>query len=125
MSEKNKAILEEANAHVAEGNNEGFLAFCDDDTVWTFVGDRTLKGKEAVRQYMAKTYKEPPKFKIDNLIAEGHFVTALGEITLKDEDGKETDYSYCDVWRFRDGKMVELKAFVIKIEIEDEANGAT
>ena len=124
MSEKNKAILEKANAHVAVGDYEGFLAFCDDDTRWTFVGEQTLKGKEAVRQYMATTYIEPPKFKIDTLIAEGDFVTALGEITLKDEDGKETDYSYCDVWRFRDGQMVELKAFVIKIEIEDEANGA-
>ncbi len=69
----------------------------------------------------ATTYKEPPKFTVTNLIAEGDFVTALGEITLKGEDAKETDYSYCDVWRFRDGKMVELKAFVIKIQIEDEA----
>ncbi len=125
MSEKNKAILEEANAHVARGDYEGFLSFCTDDTEWTFVGDRTLKGKEAVRQYMATTYKEPPKFTVTNLIAEGDFVTAVGEITLKDEDGKETDYSYCDVWRFHGGKIVELKAFVIKIEIEDEANGAT
>jgi uncharacterized protein len=33
-------------------------------------------------------------------------------------------YSYCDVWRFRDGKMVELKAFVIKTEIKDETSSA-
>ena len=121
MSEKNKAILEKANAANAKGDYEGFLSFCTEDTQWTFVGERTLKGKEAVRRYMATTYKEPPKFTVTNLIAEGDFVTALGEITLKDEDGKETDYSYCDVWRFHGGKIVELKAFVIKIEIEDEA----
>ena len=124
MSKKNKAILEEANAAVARGDSEGFLAFCADDTEWTFVGDRTLKGKEAVRQYMAKTYVEPPKFSITNLIAEGDFVTALGGITLKDEDGKETHYSVCDVWRFRDGKMVELKAFVIKTEDKKETSAA-
>ena len=114
MSEKNKAILEEANAHVARGNYEGFLAFCADDTQWTFVGDRTLKGKEAVRQYMAATYLEPPKFTVANLIAEGDFLTILGDITLKDEDGRAVHHSYCDVWRFRAGKIVELKAFVIK-----------
>lgn len=28
MSDKNKAILEAANAAIAEGNNEGFLSFC-------------------------------------------------------------------------------------------------
>jgi len=114
MSEKNKAILETANATVAEGNYEGFLSFCADNTEWTFVGDRTLQGKEAVRRYMAATYIEPPKFTVHNLIAEGDFVAAIGNITLKDEDGKAIDYSYCDIWRFRSGKIIELKAFVIK-----------
>jgi uncharacterized protein len=124
MLENNKAILEEANTAIAKGNYEGFLSFCTHDTEWTFVGDQTLKGKEAVRQYMAKTYVEPPKFNISDLIAEGNFVTALGEITLKDEDGKETHYSVCDVWRFRDGKMAELRAFVIKTKVEDEPSNA-
>ncbi|MBW4459170.1 MAG: nuclear transport factor 2 family protein [Nodosilinea sp. WJT8-NPBG4] len=120
MSDKNKAILEKANAAIAKGNNEGFLSCCADDTKWTFVGDKTLKGKEAVRQWMATTYVEPPKFIVANLIAEGDFVTALGDITLKEEDGKAAHYSYCDVWRFRGDKIVELRAFVIKAEVEDE-----
>lgn len=119
MSQNNKAILEKANAAVTKGDNEGFLSFCTDDTEWTFVGDKTLRGKEAVRQYMAKVYIEPPKFMVANLIAEGDFVTALGNITMKDEDGQEVQYSYCDVWRFRDGKMAELKAFVIKSETQE------
>jgi len=110
----NKAILKKANAAITEGDNEGFLTFCTEDTEWTFVGDQTLRGKEAVRQYMAKVYEEPPKFMVENLIAEGEFVTALGKIRMKDENGETVDYSYCDVWRFRDGKMAELKAFVIE-----------
>jgi ketosteroid isomerase-like protein len=118
MSEKHKAILLEGNAAIAEGNNEGFLRFCAEDTEWTFVGDQTLKGKEAVRQYMAKAYIEPPKFTVENLIAEGDFLTAVGEITLKDKDGRETDYSYCDVWRFLGDKIIELKGFVIKTEVK-------
>ena len=113
MEINNKAILEKANASVTKGDNEGFLAFCTEDTEWTFVGDRTLQGKEAVRQYMATAYVEPPKFMVENLIAEADFVTAIGQISMKDEDGKMVNYSYCDIWRFRDGKMAELKAFVI------------
>lgn len=114
MIENNKATLEKANAAIAEGNTEGFLSFCSDDTEWTYVGEKTLKGKEAVRQYLAATNVEPPTFTVATLIAEGDFLTALGDITMKDEEGKAVHYSYCDVWRFRDGKMVELKAFVIK-----------
>ncbi len=114
VSENNKAILQKANASISAGDHEGFLSFCTDDTVWTFVGDKTLRGKEAVRQWMAEAYIEPPRFKVANLIAENDFVTALGSITMKDEDGRDAHYSYCDVWRFQDGKMAELKAFVIK-----------
>jgi ketosteroid isomerase-like protein len=114
MSESNKATLKQANAAIAGGDIEGFLSFCADDLQWTMVGDQTLEGKEAVRHWMAKTYLEPPKFTVANLIGEGDFVVALGDITLKDEDGTSTRSSYCDVWRFRDGRMAELKAFVVE-----------
>ncbi|WP_404788337.1 SDR family NAD(P)-dependent oxidoreductase [Altericista sp. CCNU0014] len=120
MSDRNKTILLEANAAIAEGKNERFLSFCADDMEWTFVGEKTLKGKEAVRQWMATAYVEPPKFMVTNLIAEGDFITALGDITMKDEDGKAAHYSYCDVWRFRSGKIAELKAFVIKTDFKRE-----
>ena len=114
MSQHHKAILEKANAAITEGDHEGFLAHCTEDTEWVFVGDITLQGKEAVRQWMATAYAEPPKFMVENLLAEGDFVTALGTINLKDENGETARYAYCDVWRFRDGKMAGLKAFVIK-----------
>lgn len=114
MSDTHKAVLTKANEAISAGNYEAALAFCTEDTEWNFVGDRTLKGKEAVCQYMAEAYREPPVFRVDRMIAEGDFLTAIGEITLKDEDGKATDYAYCDVWRFRDGRMAELHAFVIE-----------
>lgn len=96
------------------GDNERFLAYCTDDTVWHFLGDQTLNGKQAVRDYMAKAYIEPPQFDVQHLIAEGDFVTAIGKISMKDGSGQVVNYDYCDVWRFRGGKMAELKAFVIE-----------
>lgn len=110
----NKEILEKANLAVTNGDNEGFLSFCTEDVKWNFVGDQTLEGKEAVRKYMEKTYIEPPKFDIENLIAEGNYVTAIGKISMKNENGETENFEYCDVWRFQEGKMAELKAFVIK-----------
>ena len=113
MVETNKVTLTKANAAVAQGDNEGFLKFCTEDTEWTFVGDKVLQGKEAVREWMAIAYIRPPKFNVKNLIAENDFVTAIGNITMTDKEGKTAHYSYCDVWRFRDGKMAELTALVI------------
>ena len=115
MNWDNKAILLKANAYVTEGDNEGFLSFCTNDTEWEFVGEQTLRGKEAVRQYMAAAYLEPPKFNLENIIADGDFVTAIGKISMKDKSEKVVDYSYCDIWQFRNGKMDKLRAFVIAI----------
>ena len=114
MSKTHKEILETANAAITQGDFEGFLTLCTEDTVWTFEGDRTLRGKKAVREWMVATYEEPPKFRVHRMLAEGDFVAALGAITLKNEAGNEVEHAYCDVWRFRDGKMAELQAFVVE-----------
>ncbi|MCD9006933.1 nuclear transport factor 2 family protein [Luteimonas sp. XNQY3] len=113
MSNQHKSSLRQANAAITRGDIEGFLAYCTDDIQWTTVGESTLDGKEAVRQWMADAYAEPPVFTVDHLIAEEDFVIALGSITGKAADGTETRHAYSDVWRFHDGKMAELRAFVI------------
>lgn len=110
-----KEVLQLANTALLDGDFEGFLRFCTDDTVWNFVGDRTLEGKAAVRDYMHATYGGPPEFEIHQMIEEGDVLTAVGEITLQDETGAAIRYAACDIWRFRDGKMAELRAFVIPI----------
>lgn len=113
MSEIHKKILEQANAAITRGDFEGFLAHCTDDTKWTFVGDRTLEGKDAVREWMKSTYRQPPKFQLHQMVSEDGFLAAIGEITLKDEAGKPTQNSYCDVWRFRGDKLAGLRAYVV------------
>ena len=113
MGYTNKQILQQANAAITKGDYEGFLEYCTESTTWHFIGDQVLKGKQAVRDYMAKVYTEPPEFEVEHLIAENDFVTALGTIKLNDEAGNKHQYDYCDVWRFVNGKMAELKAFVI------------
>ena len=119
MAETNKAVLERANAAVRAGDHEGFLAHCTDDVEWTFVGERTLKGKDAVRRYMHATYLEPPRVTVAQLIAEGDFVTAIGEIAVVDAAGRVARSAYCDVWRLREGKLAELRAFVVELGAED------
>ena len=110
----NKHVLIKANQAITNGDNEGFLAFCTEDTVWNFLGDVTLKGKEAVRQWMKENYIEPPTFSVSNLIEEGDYVVALGTISSKDKNGNSINSLYSDVWRFENGKMAELQAFVIE-----------
>lgn len=115
MSDANKRVLQQANAAVAAGDNEGFLSYCVDDVVWSTVGGETLHGKEAVRRLMAREYVQPPVFTMRELVAEGDYVIALGEIDSRDDAGNTVHNTYCDVWRLRDGKLAELRAFVIPV----------
>ncbi len=113
MSEKNKAIVERANETFRHADVEGLLALCTDDFTWTMVGAETATGKAAIREWMAKGPSEPPNFTIDTIIAEGDFVTCIGEMTM-DEKGEVVPYTFCDVWRLQGDKIAELRAYVIK-----------
>ena len=125
MSAKNKEIVEKVNASFAEGGVEGFLSHCADDVVWTMVGNKTTRGKKDIREWMASMDMEPPKFTVANIIAEGDFAACNGDMTMKDKDGKTVPYAYCDLYRFRDGKIAELTSFVVKTEAKAEsATGA-
>lgn len=115
MSDTHKATLQNANALIIKGDIEGFLAFCTEDIILTTVGEGTLNGKVAVREWMASAYADPPVFSVETLVAESDYVTALGTIDSKSADGRRVQNRYCDVWRFRDGQMAELNAFVIEV----------
>ena len=124
MSQKNKGIIEKVNAAFAKGSTEGFLSFCAEDVEWTMVGDTTVRGKDAIRQWMASMGDmEPPKFTVDNVIAEGNFATANGGMTMRDKDGKAVPFAYCDIYRFRNDKIIALSSFVTKTEAKYEASG--
>ena len=116
MSQKNKGIIEKVNAAFAEGSIEGFLSLCADEVEWTMVGEKTVKGKNAIRKWISSVNSELPKFTVDNVIAEGDVVMANGDMTMKDKDGKPVPYAYCDIYRFRNDKIVQLSSFVIKTE---------
>lgn len=110
----NTTILHKANEYVSKGDYESFLAYCTSDTKWVFVGERILNGKEEVRAYMKEFYIEPPVFDVELAIEDGDFVTVTGSISLKNKTGKYEHFNYCDIWRFEDGKIAELKAFVVE-----------
>jgi uncharacterized protein len=122
MSVKNKEIVVKVDAAFAENNVEGFLSFCADDVEWTMVGDRTVKGKEDIRRWLGSMGTDPPNFSPSGVIAEGDSVSAYGTMTMKDKSGEAVKYAYCDIYRFRGDKIVELRSFVINTEGKSETD---
>lgn len=107
-----KQILNEANACIASGNYDQFLTYCTTDTHWTFVGEESLTEIDEIRDYMEEAYIKPPRITIDIMIEEGEYLTVVGTISIVNISSVWVDYQYCDVWRFENGKLADLKAFV-------------
>jgi uncharacterized protein len=120
MSSKNKEVIDRVNDAFKKNDIEGFLSYCTDEVSWTMVGEKSVKGKDAIRQWMGSMPAEPPQFTVAQVIAEGDFVTAFGDMTMKDKDGSLTPYSYCDIYRFRGDKIAELRSYVVKTQVQTE-----
>ena len=116
MQKTHQQILESANAEMAAGNPEGFLAYCTDDIRWEMVGDSVMVGKTAVLAWAKRTYAVgPPQFTADLWIVENDWLAVHGEITVQDPQRGPVHSRYCDLWRIQEGKLAELRAFAIEV----------
>lgn len=122
MSEKNIAIVKEINDAFTKNNVEGFLAHCTEDLYWGMAGETEQKGKPAIREWMKQMEgHEAPKFTVEAIFGDDTHVACHGQMTMKDPQGKEGKYSYCDVYTFKGDKVSELRSFVVAHK-SDEKN---
>lgn len=117
MPENNKTIVNEVNEAFAGNRVEDFLKHCSDDIVWRIIGEKTTSGVNEISQMEGH---EPPKFTVDEIVAEGDSVVCRGDMSMKGEDGVEGRYAYCDSYRFKGGKIVKLDSYVVKLKEESE-----
>ena len=83
MSAARKAIVEAINEDMRRGDTEGFLSRVPEDFVWTMVGEAPIRGKDAIRQWMAGVGpQEPPDFTVRTVVADGDVVAAMGVMTM-------------------------------------------
>ncbi len=118
-------IVEKINETFMKGDTEGFLSYCNEDLKWTMVGETTVIGKDAVREFMAQMEGcEPPAFGVDAMAVDSDNVAAHGSMTMKDESGKETEYRYCDFYRFHNGLVSELTSYIVKTSKGEESDAS-
>ena len=117
MAANRKEIVQRINEGFAENNLEKVLSFCTDDFIWTMVGDTTVRGKDAIRKWMASMDPQPPQFTIKQTIAEGDAVITRGDMLMPEKkNGPSIPYAFCDIYRFAGDQVVELTAFVIRTD---------
>lgn len=126
MLEKNIAIVNEINDAFTRNDTEGFLLHCTEDLYWNMAGDSEQKGKASIREWMKQMDgHEAPKFTVEAIFGDGNHVACHGQMSMKDKEGKEGKYSYCDVYTFTGDKVSELRSFVVAHKSEDKNASAS
>ena len=117
---ENKQLLQHVFAELAAGNAQPFTDILSDQVQWTITGttawSRTFVGKAAVLAELLTPLRARIAGRIqvtaDRFIAEGDFVVveARGRSTTK--QGKPYNNSYCWIYRFTNGEVMELTEYL-------------
>lgn len=116
VASTHKRIVEQANEAFANNDMESFLDLCTENLEWTMVGESTIRGKKAIREWMKSMDPGTPVIKVEQIAGEGDYVFCCGSLKMKDKDGREAPFDYCDVYRFQGDRIAALKAFLIKTD---------
>jgi ketosteroid isomerase-like protein len=109
-----RAIYEES----ARGESKLFRALAADDLTWWKIGttswSKTYSGKQAVSEMFKRLFallEGPHLVSAQRIIADGDLVVveASGRSTTK--AGKAYNNSYCMIYRFADGMIMEVKEY--------------
>ncbi len=116
MPSPHKKTVQQVNDAFTKNDREGFLKLCSDTVEWTMIGDRTVSGKDAIRDWMKSMNGDAPAFTVDDVVAEGDVVVAHGRMTMKEKTGEMVPYAYCDIYRFSGDRIAALTSFVMKTD---------
>jgi ketosteroid isomerase-like protein len=112
---KNKEIIRKVNKGFASGDTQAILSHLTDDIRWDIAGISKAIGKEAFRKEISNEHFEGlPTITIKNEIEEGDFVAVEGEVQCKIKGGGILDAVFFDLYRMENGKIKELKSFVVE-----------
>ena len=115
MSIKNKEIIRKVNEGFRQGDTEIILSHVADDVRWDVMGFSVAIGKEAFRKEIHnENFEGLPNITVKNEIEEGDCVAVEGEVLCKLKGGQIFDAFFFDFYRLENGKIKELRSYVIE-----------
>jgi ketosteroid isomerase-like protein len=119
-SSDNKQAVVNAYASMAAGNPAPYLDLLSDDVSITMFGDhrfaRTFKGKEDIYTHLFGPIREvldgTIRMNVTNALAENDMVIVEARGEARTRDGRDYGNSYCFVFRFDNGKIIESREYM-------------
>jgi predicted SnoaL-like aldol condensation-catalyzing enzyme len=120
MSAKNKKVVLGFMHGFIEGNEGTLINFLSEDIRWNIVGMPVIRGKTKFMQAMEMMdlWKSTPlkgsrtSEIVRNIIAEKDFVVV-------ESSGVNNNYSNCDIFRIRNGKIDEMTSYIVDTSLSE------
>ncbi len=86
-----------------------------DDVCWDMPGTFSHVGKDAFRKEINnENFEGAPVITIKTEIADGDYAAVEGEVQCRKKDGGMFDAFFFDIYRLQDGKIKEMRSYVIE-----------
>jgi ketosteroid isomerase-like protein len=125
-NEADVGLMREISAAFNSRDVDRIVSYFADDAVFCLargpepVG-RTLRGKETIRKTLAARFKVIPDMRWDHkeYIFAGNRAISVWTVRGKGSDGEELNYQGCDIYEFRDRKIVFKDTYWKIVEHKD------
>lgn len=110
-------LIQQINRLFSEGKMNEFINYLADDVVWDMYGSSghtTFRGKAEIENMDNGSMPEM-HFTFDKVIVDGNFAVADGMSTGKTKEGKDYRAAFCDVYQFKDDKVVKITSYVVDL----------
>ncbi|WP_428150723.1 nuclear transport factor 2 family protein [Brevundimonas sp.] len=118
-TDANRATLIAVHEGLSRGDSRAFLDAMAEDFTWFMIGTTdwsgAYRGKSVVRKDLLrplmqrfKSYRNAP----ERIIVDGDWAAVQCRGDAETVDSKRYDNSYCWIYRFRDGAIVELTEYM-------------
>ncbi|MGY5851449.1 nuclear transport factor 2 family protein [Salegentibacter sp. F14] len=90
-----------------------------EDIEWNFVGEKVIKGKEAVKEFMKPMRKvETLELELLEIITHGRTAAANGRMKIKEASGKIKNFGFADFYvlnGMKSPKVKKLTSYVVAL----------
>ena len=109
MRNKEK-LIRQFNEAFANSDTAFILDNMSEDIVWHLIGDRSIEGKEAVRQSLEEMEQvETLNMDLSGIVIQGETAAAHGSMRIKKSSGEIKSFGFADVYEFSGSGMSKIR----------------
>jgi len=115
MISTNKETIRKVNEGFESGDSDAILAHLAEDVHWHINGKLSAVDKESFRKEVNnEAFEGTPIINVTLQVEEGDHVAAEGTVKCNFKGGKPFEAFFFDIYRFEDGKIKEMRSYVVE-----------